>query len=713
MSTPAPGGAAEAKADPGGPAAPAEQDDSKQGPDEKGALHPEEAPPQRAWDTRRDIDRHAPASARFTGRNSGVVAGAINGNVTRTEHHYHGSSGPTRASGEVPASELDRLALTFVAGDTPFEELLERLREERVLVLTGVPFSGRRTAALMLLRRAGATPVHALDRETTPGALLEQVQKGAAPGHVLCDLVTSRTAPLRETHVLSLRDHLRTHDGHLVITTGLRPWTEDDVRTRPWTPPDAGTLMRSHLDRAAGEATARRLLCLAEVRQFLPRAHQPREVVAFSRQLLRLASGEIREEDLRDTTAGLLDEQVREWFEADEDTLHLREKAFLIALAAFDAGPYALTAELSDLLFQELQATVNSGLPKAVPVFGTHILNRLRTARARPYPDREMTEWGPVEQLKAEFLDGRTAFVLLREVWTGHPSARPALVAWLGKLIVDGRPFVRTRAAATVGALAFTDLPSAMALVIEPWAVSRNAQQRVGAVSALTLAHRVGAPNILRITDSWTADNDPNLSWVGIRVQGLLGAERAREALAALRVQARKQYVPDESGPGPLESEIAQSIELLLLSEKAEDVLCEVLRTLDDHRSVFQISVAGFLGACRRTAEEAPDMPLVLRTYRQARLDGTPAAHGIPRLWRACLGDPSFTTEALDVLRAWILAADRDVATSWALADLLPKLADDTTARQRIQHLLRTVRGDDGGPRPASADDLLTALYRA
>ncbi|MDH6541471.1 hypothetical protein [Streptomyces sp. SPB4] len=709
MTTPAPAEPADPKADPGKPATPGDPDDTGQGADEKSAQ-PEEAAPQRAWDTLRDIGRHAPASARFTGRNNGVVAGEINGNVTRNEHHYYGASGPTRTSGEVPAAELDRLALTFVSDGTPFEELLERLLEERVLVLTGVPFTGRRTAALMLLRRAGATPVHAIDRETRPSALLQQLTKGEAPGHVLCDLVTSRDEPLRETHLLSLRDHLLKHGGHLVITTGLRPWIEDDVRTRMWEAPRTDVLLRSRLERRTGEAAARRLLELAEVQEFLPRAHQPREVVAYAAELMRFASGEIGEEALRDTSSGLLDEQVREWFEADEDTLHLREKAFLIALAAFDAGPYALTAELSDLLFQELQATANSKLPKTVPVFGTHIAHRLRTARARHYPAREMTEWGPVEQLMAEFLDSRTAFVLLREVWTGHPSARPALVSWLGELIVDGRPFVRTRAAATVGALAFTDLPSAMALVIAPWAVSRSPLQRVGAVSSLALAHRVGAPNILRIADDWTADSDLRLSWVGIRVQGLLGAERPREALAALRVQARKQYDPEK--PGPLESELAQSVELLLLSPEAEDVLSEVLRTLDDHRSVFRISVSGFLGACRHTEEES-GLPLVLRTYRQTRLDGTPAAHGIPRLWRAALDDPSFTAEALDVLRGWVLAADRDEDTSWALADLLPKLVDGATAAHRIGHLLHTVRGDDGGPRPAAADDLLTALHRA
>jgi hypothetical protein len=706
VTSPTPGDQPDQKAAPEDKPEGTEPEDVKQGDAE---APEEEQRPQPAWDTQRDINRHAP-KLQFDGVNRGVFADQVNGDVIQNHFHF-GRSAAAQASGEYPAKVLDRLALTFVTEGTSFDGLLERLDNERVLVLTGAPCTGRRTAALMLLRRLGATPVHSLDRETRPGELLAALTEGKAIGYVLCDMVTSRDQPLRDTHLFALRSHLRDHGGFLVITTGLRPWIDEDVRTWSWEPPTATSLLRSHLKRMTGLEATHRLMGLAEVSDFLPRRHQPREIVAYATELSRSALDGIDEVALQSASLELLAGQVQEWFETDENTLHLREKAFLIALAAFNDGPYPLTAELSDLLFEALQQTANSLLPKAVPVFGTHIDNRLRLARARPYYAEEETEWGQVRQLKAAFWDDRTAFVLLREVWTGHPSARPALVEWLGQLTEDGRPFVRTRAAATAAVLASTDLPSAMALLIEPWAVSRKAQHRIGAVSALVLAHRARTPNILRIIDGWTADEDLRRSWVGIRAQGLVGDERPEAALTALRVQARKQYDPDAEHP--LAGELAQSVELLLLSSAAPRAFAEVLRTLDDHPSVFELSVRGFLGACRHTGEGNDHHPLILRGYARSRLDGDPAAEAVRRLWRSALGDRVFTVEALRVLTHWVLAADADREAEWALAELLPSLITDETEEQRIVHLLQTVRGDDGGPRPPVADSLLTALHLA
>jgi hypothetical protein len=49
-----------------------------------------------------------------------------------------------------------------------------------------------------------------------------------------------------------------------------------------------------------------------------------------------------------------------------------------------------------------------------------------------------------VNQQKAAFRDPRASLVLLRELWTGHPSARPALIHWLRRLADDGRPTAPT-----------------------------------------------------------------------------------------------------------------------------------------------------------------------------------------------------------------------------------------------------------------------------
>ncbi|MCJ1679382.1 hypothetical protein MTF65_18965 [Streptomyces sp. APSN-46.1] len=671
---------------------------------------------QRAWATRRDLDAHAPESMQFEGTSNGVVAGLIVGDVItggKTEINYlFGDTGASQASGEIPETTLNRLAGTFVAEGTPFDALLERLREEHVLVLKGAPFTGRRTAALMLLHRLGATPVHVLDRAISPGDFSRQFTKpGKARGHVLCDLAIPRDQPLREAHLLALRSRMKEQQGYLVITTGHSPYIESDVRPDTWSPPTAEAVLSERLHRHAGKEVADRLLALPAVGEFLARDHQVREASAYATLLIQYAQGAADVSQVDRYSLHRLELQIREWFEEAETTLHLREKAFLIALATFDGGPYALTAELSDLLYSELRRTGDPEYNERIPVFGTHIGKRLQEARADIRQASEETEWGPVTQLTAFFKDNRTSPVLLREVWTGHPSARPAIVSWLGKLAKDGRPLVRTRAAATVAVLAYTDLPSAMALIIEPWALSAQARQRTTAVSALTLAHRIGAPNIPRIIDGWSTDTDePQRCWVAIRAQGLIGPERPEKALAALRTQARQQS-SQATRDQMVAEEIPQSVALLLLSPKGDEILTDLLRTLHAHRSAFELAVQGFLAACFHNSDDAEHrLPPVLDWYTCAARSGAETAPHIALLMRTALDDVQFTSSAADVLRRWILAADQDEATEWALAHLLRALVTSPREHARLDYLLRKPQGEDGGPYPAVAGRLRTAL---
>ncbi|MFD8421523.1 hypothetical protein [Streptomyces sp. NPDC059466] len=693
--------------------------------------------PQNAWSARRDLVDHSPrtmnvgARARFGGgllggdQHGGISGGHFTGDVFmggRTEIYHLGTAGtasPAPSAGEVPRSTLERLDESFVADGRVMADLLDRLRHERVLVLSGARFTGRRTAALMLLHRLGAAPVRTLVPDTAPGALAdgftaETAEKRAgdpARGYVLCDLATRRDRPLREPHLLAVRDRLAEQGAYLVITVGPGAALEDVPAVR-WEPPAAADVLAAHLRARTDEESAAKLLGLPDVTEFLGRGHQLREVAAFARLLGRYAAGEVTEDAVARFSLGSLENQVQEWFEEDEASIHLRDKAFLVALAAFDGGPYALTAELSDLLYRFLQETENRARVPEVPVFGTHVGKRLHLARAHRYEEDEHTEWGPVTQRKAAFRDDRASLVLLREVWTGHPSARPALIAWLRRLADDGRPLVRTRAASTVAVLARTDLPSAMALVIEPWGISKLFRHRLVAVNALTLAHLVGTPNIPRILDDWCTHDDPRLRWVAARAYALIGPERPVQALAALRGAVRRLYAdtPDDLD-GEMARELAEAVELLLLSPASEPVLAELLGRLDDDRAVHDLTLGGFVNACRRTEDDDRyGTPLVLGWYARAATEGSAAAHGIPALWRAALADPRATRHALDVLRDWVLIADRTPATEWALAALLPALVTSPAEHQRLSHLLRTMPGEDGAPPPLVAARLLTTL---
>ncbi|MFD3700534.1 hypothetical protein ACFWUZ_31150 [Streptomyces sp. NPDC058646] len=673
------------------------------------ATEPEEQA-QEPWAARRDLDAHAPHSMAFRGTNHGVTAQQVIGDIitgAKIENHYDFGFGGGQVSGEFPAETLKRLAADFVSEGTAFASLLERLRHERVLVLTGPPFTGRRTAALMLLHHLDATPVHAMDRGVTPSDLSRRfVSPGKARGHVLCDLEPSQDQPLREAHLLALRGQLRDQDAYLVITTGLSPYIEDTIRLAPWEPPAPRTTLRTLLHSRLDPTDADELLALPAVADFLSHEHQIREVVRYVTVLVQADQAKIREYSLL-----ALERQVQEWFEEAENRIHLREKAFLIALAAFDKGPYALTAELSDILYAALRSTGDEKYQEPIPVFGTHIAKRLQTARARRYPEDEMTEWGPVMQVKAAFKDERVAPVLLREVWTGHPAARPALIKWLNGLASDGRPFVRTRAAATVAVLAFTDLPSAMALIVEPWAGAKESRRQLTAVSALTLAHRIGAPNIPRIIDGWSADGqDPKRCWVAVRALGLIGPERPAETLAALRAQARHQYdkklAQSRTGAGDQQvtEELPQSVALLLLSPAAVPALMALVPALSGHPSARVLALDGFLTACERS--DPSSCPPLLAGYA-----ASPAAYSaVSLLLSTAINDRTTNERAENVLRSWVRSADTDPTAARALTHLLPALATGPRDAARLDHLLDTVPGLDGQPRPRVAGQLRAAL---
>ncbi|WP_053661895.1 hypothetical protein [Streptomyces sp. MMG1121] len=702
------------------------------GPPEDGADAPEERDqPQTAWSARRDLVDHSPrtmnvgAQARFSGgllggdQHGGISGGRFTGDVflgSKTEVYQLAAPGAAApASGEVPEATLKELEHGFAADEQLMDRLLRRLREDRVLVLSGGRFTGRRTAALMLLRRLGALPVRTLVRDTAAAGLAEQFggEQGEqkARGHVLCDLAPRRDQPLRWTHLLAARERLAEQDAYLVVT--LDPGAAlDDVTPEEWQPPAAADVLAARLRARTDAEGAVELLGLPQVADFLQHSHQPREAAAFARLLARYAGGEVAEEAVGQFSLVSLENQVQEWFEAREAALHLRDKAFLVALAAFDGGPYALTAELSDLLYRFLQETENPARVPEVPVFGTHVGKRLQLARAHTYWEPEHTEWGPVDQQKAAFRDERASLVLLREVWTGHPSARPALIRWLRRLADDGRPLVRTRAASTAAVLARTDLPSAMALVIEPWGTSKRYRQRLVAVNALALSHLVGTPNIPRILDTWCEGDDPRLRWVAVRAYGLIGAERPEQALAALRGAVRRLYedTPDDTD-GALARELAEAVELLLLSAASDRVLGELRAHIDDDRAVRDLTLSGFVGACEHTEDdERYGRPLVLAWFARAAADGGAAAQGVPFLWRAALGHLGITQQALKVLRAWVLIADRSTAVEWALAALLPRLVTTATEHERLSHLLRTMPGEDGTPPPEVTARLLTAL---
>ena len=455
------------------------------------------------------------------------------------------------------------------------------------------------------------------------------------------------------------------------------------------------------------------------------------ELARFADRIAEYARGALPLDGLATFGHYAAELQVREWFDGAEQSLH--DKAFLIALAAFDEAPYPLTAELGDVLFGLLQRIENPGEPARIPVFGTSSAQRVEHARADRYQEAEETEWGPVLQTKIQFRDRLTAITLLREVWSGHPSARPAIVAWLRRLALDPRSLVRTRAASTAAILVQTDLASAMALLVRPWAADRRFRGRLAAANALALAHHLGAPHVPRILREWCTADDHRLRWTAVRTYALVGDTFPGQAVTALLEAVRaleERGGPTRAWPDELD-ELAQSAAALLLAggqdaaertatpETAADTpaaLWPGLVPLARGSTLREFVLRTVVHACG-PADGAPGTgrPLLLDQFARAqRTPGTPGAllrQSIAALWRTVLNDPVYSASGLEAMRGWVRAADRDLDAERALADLLPMLAVSVEDARRLAYLLQNLRDAAAEPsQPAVALRLQAAL---
>ncbi|WP_234044756.1 hypothetical protein [Streptomyces adelaidensis] len=236
----------------------------------------DQAPEQRqkAWQARQDLVKHtarALASTLIDGDQFGQTGGTHYGD---TIFHFGGRAEPLRrASGPIPRPDVVALKAVFREGPR-FGEALARLRDERIVILTGGHATGRRSAALMLLSELGVDQLRDLDSHTTPTALRDELDH--PDGYVLCDWDTGRHRPLRAPFLSGLREQLERVRGRLVITVESSA-VPADVPSVRWEAPSTEDMLASHVVRALDEETWTKLSGLPYVTEFLVRQQPPEE----------------------------------------------------------------------------------------------------------------------------------------------------------------------------------------------------------------------------------------------------------------------------------------------------------------------------------------------------------------------------------------------------------------------------------------------------
>ncbi|WP_424527973.1 hypothetical protein ACOZ38_00850 [Sphaerisporangium viridialbum] len=274
-----------------------------------------------------------------------------------------GEPAPTtgRLGGAVVSGAVDRYAPPV----RPYDEALESLRSDRIVVVTGETGIGKRTGAIVLLRTVLGDGEGVIVSLPPSATLKELAERGyeSGYGYAVFDRTSERRAGTRrgrETpgwdtdqgwpdadHTwLAVSEKVREAGAYLVVTTPNTPSRPpDSVRHVAWVRPPVAEVLRAHLGDETPEETVAAVV-----------AAMPEEFVMADLVLMaeRIIDGRSAEEAVNEVLDQAGRRQVREWFDRGPS----RRQVLEVTALAFVAGVVERGFETCmDMLSESLEMT--------------------------------------------------------------------------------------------------------------------------------------------------------------------------------------------------------------------------------------------------------------------------------------------------------------------------------------------------------------------
>ncbi|MEU7787454.1 hypothetical protein [Amycolatopsis sp. NPDC049159] len=660
-------------------------------------------------------------------------------------HTVSRTSGPVRE--EVLAWIRDRYL--EVSG---YEEMLDALKANRVLLLRGHPGTGRVTTALHLLDHLAEGRVFRLDSGETVKSLTEAGLSENNAGYV-AEVPRRVASSLTETHLEKLHGLFKGGESYCVLVseTDPRPSHVFGGYAHDYTAPDAGALLEKHASHEAITEDAEdfedrmsSLLTADWVAKALGPCPRPLESVRMAALLAQHARDELTQVDVEREAAQAVYFQITEWFAGlqamptgEERDEALRLAAFRIALAVLNESPYHIVADAAGRLARRLVAATGPTGTRRTSLFSDDQENRLPALRAKVVDGHTTFGHELVPMPLLFFHDERYPSAVLKYVWETHHRMRDAIAWWLTKLSKDTRPIVWVRAAQATGYLCGLDFIYGFGKMIQPGAFAvpgkmSSTRRRISAAIALDQAAQEEAlrPAIRERLRRWCRSGSYSARWTTASAHGFtIGRRYATESLNELRILGTPTERPPTTGPDGVLVEVAGfSVAKIFAFGEIRPVLDCLGRWIRNDRSSLRrlalsaidhltdlygfeldylaISVTGERPELPAAAEKWP----LLLTLQWQQPDLTePIADLLRQSLRARAGGNT----AKKLLGKWIRVAERDGDCLETLARFLPYVIETDSDERRLDHLIEKLREDWVDPLRPEVAARLTEAVRA
>ncbi|PWW65916.1 hypothetical protein [Actinokineospora spheciospongiae] len=464
----------------------------------------------------------------------------------------------TRATGRVQESVV-RAALDRFVTPPRFDVALGRLHRDRVVVLRGLRGSGKRTAALTMLREVGASTLYALSPQVTLSELAQRdYDRGA--GYLVAD---RRVADADDSDFDwgLVRDRVQDEGAYLVATVGNEASNPADGTTHvDWVMVEPERVLRAHWPHEWPE-TLHEVLCSV---------NRVSDVIELAR---RLAAGESPDAAVThlDGRAG---DVVADWFAAGPT----RRQVLEVAALAFAVGTDERTYES---MLHKLVEHYEHHDPEVRPGELAAVEDRLRQRRSTLFNENELVS---AVRYRDQYGAEQTALCFTVPAYHRHVLAQlwarldvrfwDAVRDWLnGVAGRHGDPVA-------VGLAELADVSFGEALpLLERWAGGEvGAGGQHTAVQTLwAMAYREPlASAALRVATSWVTRGSPARRWAGaMAFSGDIGVRYPHDAANRLW----QLCVQSHTASGNVEMVLAALFSRLVHDTADAGIVLSVLRT--------------------------------------------------------------------------------------------------------------------------------------
>lgn len=554
-----------------------------------------------------------------------------------------------------------------------YEDMCDKLDANGLLVLRGIPGSGRTATARMLLRATGCRSVGTLSVNTDDDlfyllhkhlmhpAAGEEPLMSAGDGYIVevpRDLPSK--SPLR-----GFAEAVKSAGARVVVlvdnaTEAELPGSELEL-SHPW-PRSREEVMTKHLDARLRDRQDTTPLPLdgyrkqihddQVVKRMLNLATSVLRIVEMARFLAKkidqwpaMSVGQLVDE-WDDSARGMAREILEGKAPPEKPYLIPQQQAFRIAYAVFHEQPLAFAFEAGEILLEKLISVEFRKRPLKTRVFD-------RSVQALIHPKmvaRTATDEDEQPRL-ARLADESLILAILEVAWHEYAQLRGPLTAWLDDLAGRSNPNVRVRAAQIVGLLAIFDFTGVSERLIKQWARRKAVYRNAAALAMDQIArHPPLSSAARRRVDDWTSSNlvteqDTAARWHGLRTDKDAVAKAIRELRG---LGGRPQLRSGNS--------IAVAMSLLFLNDNVDEVVDELGRWIGSanpylpHHAVKTLLIlTDPRGAAKQGRTRLSDLAAT----------NTESQTTLVHMWRRALASRTVGGPAWNALREWLVEADR------------------------------------------------------